>query len=78
MAKQENVHYKETDKDGVKWYGIGHWVEGAAQYQCPMDAEEQRVTGCHTEFARSPIGRMKYPKAAYEARKRYGYVRTSQ
>lgn len=78
MSKVANVHYKNTDENGKKWYGIGHWVDSAAQYQCPLDAEERRLTGCHTEFARNPIGKMSHKKASYEARKRYGYVRMAK
>jgi hypothetical protein len=69
-----NVHYVKT-VNGVKLYGIGHWEENANQYHCPLTAGEMKLTGCHTEFARQPLGLMPYKKAAYEARKRYGYVR---
>ena len=38
------------------YYVVAVWVESAGQYQAPLDAESRRLTGCHTEFARSLDG----------------------
>ena len=79
MTKQANI-YRYTDRNGNEQYSVCHWVESSGQYQVPLDAEERRLTGCHTEFARSfkALGKMKRNKAYYEARKRYGYAKISE
>lgn len=67
-------------KDGQTYYSVCHWVDSAAQYQVPLDTEEQRLTGCHTEFARTveALGKMSRDKAYREARKRYGYAKKAR
>lgn len=63
-----NVHEIEP---GV--FGIGHWVQSAGQYHCPLDRRQAKLTGCVAEYSSKPIGRMTLTKARYEARKVYGY-----
>lgn len=73
----QNV-YEYTNKRGQKCYAVCHWVETAAEYQRPLDAEERRLTGCHTEFAK----RLEYigegftslSAAKRRAKQLYGYA----
>ena len=55
----EYVHEYETD-DGRTVYGVGRWNQDSGQFTRPLDAEERRLTGCHTEFG--PLSYM--PQAA--------------
>lgn len=48
--KPPNIH------ENGDHYVVAVWVESAGQYQAPLDAETCRLTGCHTEFARSLDG----------------------
>ena len=75
-----NIHEYTGRFDGKTYYSVCVWVESANQYQVPLDAEEQRLTGCHTEYASNfkSLGKMKRNKAYYEARKRFGYAKKSE
>ena len=77
--KQKNI-YKYEGYDGKTRYAVCHWVERAAQFQAPLDTETRRLTGCHTEFARTARGIGGYAslrKARRRARKLYRYSKVT-
>ena len=69
--KLPNIH--EREKPG--YYSVCVWVESAGQFQAPLDAETQQLTGCHTEFAKSIAGFAGMPLAAARSRatRLFGY-----
>lgn len=75
-----NIHEYTSKKDGKTYYSVCVWVEGANQYQVPLDNYERQQTGCHTEFARNfeGLGRMNRGKAYREAQKRFGYAKKNE
>lgn len=76
MPKHANVHSYIHPCEETR-YAIGHWVESAGQWQCPLDAETARLTGCHTEFAGSlrDMGDLRdVEEAKRVAVKLYGYA----
>lgn len=80
MNEQPNI-YEYEDSKGRTCYAVCHWVESAAQYQAPLDAETRRLTGCHTEFARIPAGIGGKPDLAWarrRARMLYGYSKLAR
>lgn len=50
-----------TDSSGNTRYAVGEWDEKNAQYTCPLDKHTALLTGCHTEFAKTPAGLGGYP-----------------
>jgi hypothetical protein len=79
-GKAPNIH-PYTDAKGKTRYAVCVWVERAAQFQAPLDAEDRRLTGCHTEFARTAKGIGGHPdlgKARRRARKLYGYSKLAR
>jgi hypothetical protein len=75
MNKLPNIH----EYDG-KFY-VCHWVESAGQWQRPLDADERRLTGCHTEFSQSINDMPHYDEcdnAVDLARRLYGYSKLAR
>lgn len=78
--REPNVHKYEAANGQIK-YAVCHWVERAAQYQRPLDATEAKLTGCHTEFAKTKTyfgGYTTETSARARARRLYGYSKLEQ
>ena len=78
--KSTNIH-QFTDQQGTTRFAVCHWVENAAQWQAPLDRYSRRITGCHTEFARTLAGIGGYrnlAKARRRARCLYGYSKLAR
>lgn len=63
-------------ENGVTYYAVCMWDLAHNQYTAPLDADTRRLSGCHTEFARTPKGIGGYAnlqKARRRARQLYGY-----
>ncbi|MFA6270315.1 MAG: hypothetical protein WC657_03845 [Candidatus Paceibacterota bacterium] len=78
MSKNKSVDYTQyvhefIDDQGVTRYAVGEWIESAGQYQCPLDANSRKLTGCHTECARTPSGLGGY-KTKRQALRRARYI----
>ena len=70
MKASEVVH---DHPDGG--YFVGKWSEFHAQWQRPLDAETQRLSGCHTEFQRGRFSPQASLKGALRlARSLYGDI----
>ena len=76
MKDTQPVNIYPYEIGGRTYYAVCVWVESAAEYQAPMDAETRRLTGCHTEFAKTPRGIGGKPDlkwARRRARSLFGY-----
>lgn len=49
------VHEYTNDK-GETMFAVGEWDEFHAQWICPMDARERKLTGCYAYFAKNLTG----------------------
>lgn len=56
MNAYEQYVHKFTNNCGESNFAVCHWDEFHGQWQAPLDAETRRLTGCHTEFARTLVG----------------------
>lgn len=46
----DDVVHEWTDDRDQTFYAVGLWSQSSGRYERPLDAEERRLTGCHTEF----------------------------
>ena len=74
-----NIHRYETS-DGRTMYAVCQWIERSAQYQCPLDKIDAKLTGCHTEVARikSYFGGYNRNQAYGRARTLWGWAKIAQ
>lgn len=61
MSRNKHVDYTKyvheyTDRKGVTRYAVAEWNQESGQYTCPLDMRTYKLTGCHSEFARTPAG----------------------
>ncbi len=63
-----------TDDSGETRYAVAEWDEFHGQYVAPLDARTRKLTGCSTEFAKTPkaLGGYKTKRQALR-RARYLY-----
>ena len=66
-----------TDEKGNKRFAVAEYDEKRGQYIAPLDRKAQRLTGCTSEFAKTPQGIGGYPtrrQALRRARYLFGYL----
>ncbi len=66
-----------TDEKGNVRYAVAEYDEKRGQYKAPLDRKAQRLTGCTSEFAKTPQGIGGYPtrrQALRRARYLFGYL----
>lgn len=78
MAKLCNVHYIETDLDGVKWYGIGLWNLKKNLYTAPSLRQNRCDPENYSVYNRYPIGYYTLEEARRRAVELWGYAKVRQ
>ena len=61
MSRNKSVNYTQyvhefVDDRGNTRYAVGEWDEKHAEYICPLDERQRKLTGCFAEFSKKPAG----------------------